>query len=122
MTENKKLSPRLQPEAQQNALSPELEAIVAPSDDFESWSVDLRGKIAALAETGAVFSADDINRKVMPPPGHPNWYGQVWAGLHREGVIEVAGLAVSGRASNAGASIRLWRGTAAARRGRGGVR
>lgn len=114
--DKKKLSPGLHPEAQQDALSPELDAIIPPSTDVEAWAGDLIGKIAAFAETGAVFCADDVNREVMTPPGHPNWYGMVWSSLHREGVIEVVGLAVSTRASNGGGSIRLWRGTRAARR------
>lgn len=98
--------------------------IVPDSDDtFDkaAWRAAVEHAILQLAATGQVFDSEDVRALGVPDAAHPHHWGQVYARMHAEGLIEPDGWRSSPRRSMRGSGVRTWRGTRLARSTRRGA-
>lgn len=79
-------------------------AIAADADGYEE-ALEL---IRDLAQSGEVFSADDVRARQRI--GSPAVLGPAFKAARREGLIEPVGVDVSANVSQHGGLLRAWRG------------
>lgn len=115
MTHEKQQRPGGGTQALQDVLD---DSLIVAQDDNSFWHDAAEAAIRQLAATGRIFDSEDVRALVPGEPPHQNVPGLVFAAMHRAGVTEPVGFAVSRRKSVAGAAVRLWRGTLAFREGR----
>lgn len=83
---------------------------------LDPWWVDgaLRA-IAALAESGVTFSADDLRADPysLPEPPHCSHWGSLFTIARAEGLIEPTGFILSTTPSRKGGVLRTWQAASA---------
>lgn len=88
------------------------------AEDYDTWIAQIRPTFEQVARAGRRFTsyeiADEYN---LPDPPLPQAHWGRAVGLFRdEGLIEAVGWANSDRPGDHGSAVKVWRGTAAARR------
>lgn len=91
-----------------------------PADDHPSgathldewWADGALRAIATLAETGRIFTCDDLRRPpiALPEPAHPSHWGAVFTMARAEGTIRPVGYGPSATPSRHYGTLRRWRG------------
>lgn len=77
-----------------------------------AWRALAETAILELATTGQPFDSADVRALGVPEPADHHWWGTVYSGLHRRGLICLVGFTVSPRISLRGTAVRRWRGSA----------
>lgn len=80
----------------------------AALDDLD-WKSDAQNMIAAYAESGLRFSADDLRKSLREPPSCADW-GAAFRAARTKGLITCVGSIESTTPSRKGGLIRLWAG------------
>lgn len=76
-------------------------------DGRDEWFDAARDALDTLIETRHLFSADDM-RPLVPEPGHPSWWGALFAGAREAGRIKPMGFMLSRSKSRKNGVIRVW--------------
>ncbi|WP_461169317.1 hypothetical protein [Arthrobacter sp. Z1-15] len=71
------------------------------------WQKDAQAVITRLAQSQAVFSADDLRREMRTPP-HPNMAGAAFSAARKRGLIQRVGDQSSSAKSRNHSLIRTW--------------
>lgn len=79
--------------------------------EIEAWKALATDRAAKLAGSGIMFTIEDIEDAVGPPPRHFNSAGALLHTLARQGKIQWTGQVMqSSKPSRRGGIIRFWRG------------
>ena len=76
----------------------------------DGWKAAADDAIAALAATGAKFTAYDVAQAGVPEPDNPARWGPRFGAAARAGLIESVGYAPSRRPSVHASIAHVWRG------------
>ncbi|MEU2236124.1 hypothetical protein [Streptomyces vietnamensis] len=88
------------------------------AEDYALWVEIVRPVFENVARTGRRFTSWEIadEHKLPDPPFPQSQWGRLVGLLRDEGLIEAVGWANSDRPGDHGSAVKVWRGTAAARR------
>lgn len=79
--------------------------------EIEAWKILAEDRVLKLAASGIMFTIEDVEDTVGPPPRHFNSAGALMHTLARKGKIEWTGqMMPSSKASRRGSLVRFWRG------------
>ncbi len=79
--------------------------------EIEAWKALATDRALKLADSGIMFTIEDVEDTVGPPPRHFNSAGALMHQLARQGKIESTGQVMSSsKTSRRGGMVRFWRG------------
>ncbi|ALE07246.1 hypothetical protein AL755_20115 [Arthrobacter sp. ERGS1:01] len=80
----------------------------------EDWRVDAEAVVLELAQSGRVFTVDDVRRAGIPDPDIPQRWGALIAVMSNAGLITVVGAQEHRIKTGTKQLVRQWCGTASA--------